>query len=135
MQNRHIFDAVKGEEIWPSPYTSTVWTSPLLLAFSRTVNCPSPYTVGLLPVVLDWWPSRYTVGLLPILLAFSLYCWPAPKYCWPSPYTVGLLPILLAFSHTVGLLPIYSWPSPYTVDPSPYMVDLIPIQLAVSLCC
>ena len=121
---------------WPSPYTSTVWNSPctvgllpilvlygmdpVLLAFSRTVNCPSPYyTVGLLPVVLDWWPSRYTVGLLPILLAFSLYCWPSPYtvgllaillafflYCCPSRYTVGLLPILLAFS-------LYCWPSPY----------------------
>ena len=45
---------------------------PVLLAFSRTVNCPSPYTVGLLPVVLDWWPFRYTAG---------------------PPYTVGLLPI------------------------------------------
>ena len=99
---------------------------PVLLAFSRTVNCPSPYTVGLLPVVLDWLPSRYTVGLLPILLAFSLYS-------WPSPYTVGLLPILLAFSlYTLGLLPIlfafslYCWPSPCTVG-------LLPMLVAFSL--
>ena len=101
-------DAVKGEEIWPSPYTILYGILPVLLAFSRTVNCPSPYTVGLLSVVLDWWPSRYTVGLLPILLAFSLY-------------TVGLLPIQLAFS-------LYSWPSPYTVG-------RLPILLAFSLYC
>ena len=65
------------------------------MAFSLyTVNCPSPYTVGLLPLLLDWWPSPCTAGLLPILFALSLYC-------WPSPYTVDLLPILLAI-YTVG---------------------------------
>ena len=76
--------------------------------YSRTVNCPSPYTVGLLPLLLDWWPSPYTIGLLPILLAFSLYCWPSPYillafslYYWPSPYSVGLVEC-----GYVGLLPV-----------------------------
>ena len=89
---------------------------PVLLAFSQTVNCPSPYTVGLLPVVLDCWPSPYTVGFLPILLTFYLHV-----YCRPYPYIVGLLPILLVFS-------LYGLPYPYTVGH-------LPILLALSLCC
>ena len=61
--------------------------------YSRTVNCPSPYTVGLLTLLLD----SKTGGLLPILLVFSLYCSPCGPYpytvvCWCSPYTVGLFP-------------------------------------------
>ena len=118
------------------PVSLYCWTSSSsvrLVAFS--LYCwPTPYTVGLLPILLAFslysWPSPYTVGLLPILLAFSLYCWPSPYirlafslYCWPSPYTVGLLPILLAFS-------LYCWLFPYTV----YTVGLLPILLAFSLC-
>ena len=110
---------------WPSSYTIE------LLAFSlfHVGLLPIGYTVGFLSILLAFslycmlafslycWPSPYTVGLLPILLAFSLYCWPSPYtvgllpvllafslYCWPSPYTVGLLPILLAFS-------LYCWKS------------------------
>ena len=94
--------------------------------YSRTVNCPSPYTVGLLPLLLDCWPSPCTAGLLPILFALSLYCWPSPYtvgllpillafslYCWPSPYTVGLLPILLAL---LSVDMVYCWPSPWVIQ-------------------
>ena len=79
----------------------------------------SPYTVGLLPILLAFflycWLSPYTVGFLPILLAFSLYC-------WPSPYTVGLLPILLTFS-------LYCWPSPYTVGLIPILLALLSVDM------
>ena len=95
--------------------------------YSRPVNCPSPYTVGLLPLLLDWWPSPCTVGLLPILFALSLYFWP---------HTVGLLPILLAFSlYTVGFLPIllafslYYWPFPYTVGLLPILLALLSVDM------
>ena len=40
--------------------------------YSRTVNCPSPYTVGLLPLLLDWWPSSCTAGLHPVLFVLSV---------------------------------------------------------------
>ena len=108
------------EEIWPSPYTSKVGHLSIMVdisctvtcgsfsLYSRTINCPSPYTVGLLPLLLDWWPSPCTAGRLPILFTLYLYCWPSPytigllPNCWSSPYSVGLVEcgygILLAFS-------------------------------------
>ena len=91
--------------------------------YSRTVNCPFPYTVGLLPLLLDCWPSPNTAGLLPILLAFSQYTVGLlPIYCWLSPYTVGFLPILLAFS-------LYNWPSPYTVGLLPILLALLSVDM------
>ena len=115
---------------WPSPYT--VGLLPILLAYFL---CwwPSLYDklVGLLPIQLALlpihWPSPYTVGRLPILLAFSLYSilltFYLHVYCQPYPYTVGLLPILLVFSL------YYS----YTVGLLPILLTLLPIWLTLSL--
>ena len=77
------------------PLTTYMYMS--MLYTILLVSWPSPYTVGLLPILLAY--------CLPIQLAFSLYSWPSP-YRWPSPYTVGLLlhVVLLAFS-------LYCWPS------------------------
>ena len=123
------------EEIWPSPYTSTVGHLCIMV-----VDTPCTVTSGSLlpllpnrewPVSLHCWSSSFILRLV----AFSLYCWSSPYtvrlvfillafslYCWSSPYTVGFLPILLAFSLqctcipftlSVGLLPVLlAAPSP-----------------------
>ena len=83
---------------WPSPYT--VGLLPMLVAFSLYYS----YTVGLLPILLTLLPIWLTLSLyssvsrLSMLLAFSLYCLLALSlyyflYSWPSPYTIGLYSI------------------------------------------